>query len=163
MMDETELNTREIKNTSLINQAVDLITLMPSLTNEQIATQLGVSRTHLYNILKGEYAQELLKRELNERKTRIDTWIQELYTGLPINPANQRFALKIEADLARALADKIYPNKTETTNINLNIDIQQIQETNEILKEAVARLPPTIKQHILDNITQIKKEWRIPQ
>jgi len=162
MEQTTELGTRESKNIALVNQAVELITSAPNLSNAEIAQQLGISRTHLANIMKAEYAQEYLKRELNERKTRIDTWIQELYTGLPINPSNQRFALKIESDLAKALADKIYPNKTQTTNINLNIDIQQIQEDNEILKEAVSRLPPTIKQLILNNITQIRHEWRLP-
>jgi len=155
MEQNIEIGTREAKNTALVNQAVELITTMPGLSNEKIAQELNISRTHLANVMKGEYAQEYLKRELNERKTRIDTWIQELYNTKPQNPSNQRFALKIEADLARALADKIYPTKTETLNLNVNIDLNKLQQFQQDIYQTLNNLPPHIRTQFWETYNQI--------
>ena len=135
--------------------------MRPDLSNQKLSEELGISRTHLANIMKGEYAQEILRRELHERKERVDTRLEELYNETPPNPSNRRFAVKIEADIMKALADKLQPNITRTENININIDIDKLQEEQQILNEAISRLPPTTRQQLYDNITDIRREWRI--
>jgi len=157
--ENTELTTRETKNKALTNQAVELITSAPNLSNQQIANQLGVSRTHLSNLMKNEYAQELLRRELHERKETIDTWINELYNTEPKNPSNQRFAAKLQTDIIKALSDKLYPTKTENTNINIDINLTKLQQTHLHHQEAIARLPPHMRQQYQTNLNQIRREW----
>ena len=128
----------------------------------EISRDLGISRQHLYAELReNPELKNLVIAEITELETQLQDWINQNMYGN--NPSNQRTAAQELGKMIRHAKDKAYPTIFRNENININIDIQQIQETNEILKEAVARLPPTIKQHILDNITQIKKEWRIPQ
>ena len=159
-MEQQDITLREAKNIATINNAVELITLYPSLSNENLAQRLEISIPTLYTIIKGEHAQELLRRELYHRKQQLDTRLETLWNptdGKP-NPANQRLAIKIQADIVKALADKIYPTKTETLNLNVNLDLNKLQQTQQLFDEALAMLPPTTRQQFRQNIQQLKQQ-----
>jgi len=166
MEQTTELSTVELKNRALTNNAVELITTNPHLSNQQIAESLGIGRTTLWNLLKGEYAQELLRRELHEAETGVWQSIYNLENTTPPNPSNTRFAAKLRYDIAKNIADKVRPTKTETLNVNINIDLDKLQQFQQDIYQAVNTLPPTMRTQLwqaYNNITQQRNKTHTVQ
>jgi len=159
--ENTLLTTAETKNTALTKQAVKLMTTFPSWTNQQIANELEISRTTLWNLTKGPEAQELMRRELNEIETTLHTWIQELHQST--NPTNIRTAAKLQMDIATKLADKLRPTLTQTQTTNINIDLTKHIQQQQIQNEIISRMPPTMRNLYWQLDTQIRQEWNIPQ
>ena len=157
---ETKITASETKNTALIIQAIDLMTTYPGWSDEQIATELGISRTTLWNLSKGEQAQELMRRKLHEMETTLHTWIHELWnpTDGKRSPTNQRAAAKLYLEMAAKLADKTRPTLTQSANININIDTQQRQQNEQILTETLNRLPLEHNKLFWHTYNQVKKE-----
>ena len=153
----SELTTTEIKNHALINQAIDHMTQHPSWTNQQIAEELQISRTTLWNLLKDEQAQELMRRQLHEQETKLHKWIQDLYnTG---SPTSQRTAAKLLLDTTTKLADKLRPTKTQNLNVTATIDLTELQQFKQEIYETINRLPPTTRTQIWNTWKQVKQEW----
>ena len=152
---ETGITTADIKTQALTTQAIDLLITHPSWSNQQIADELGISRTTLWNLLKDQNAQEIMRRELNEVETTLHRWIHELYNSP--SPANQRTAAQLLRDIASKLSDKLRPNLTQTQNINLDITLdlnhlhQELQRHNTTLRN----LPPTTRQQYWDTYNQL--------
>jgi AcrR family transcriptional regulator len=152
---ETGITPADAKTQALTTQAIDMVITHPSWTNQQIADELGISRTTLWNLLRGPDAQEIMRRELNEVETTLHQWIHELYSSP--SPANKRTATQLLRDIAAKLADKTRPSLTQTQNINLDITLdlnklhQELQRHNETLRN----LPPTTRQQYWDTYNKL--------
>ena len=155
-----ELTVTELKNRALLNQAIDHMTQHPSWTNQQIADELQISRTTLWNLLKEQPAQELMQRQLHEQETTLHKWIQDLYdTG---SPTSQRAAAKLLLDTTTKLADKLRPTKTQNVNLNATIDLTELQQFKQQIYETINRLPPTTRTQFWNTWKQVKKQQTPP-
>lgn len=149
----------DAKRTALANKAAELITSSPHLSNQQIADALQISRPTLDKIVTREYTQKLLKRELAEHEATINKWINELYHTKPDNPTNKRAATKYRIDVAKNIADKIRPTRTENINVNINQDTEQLRAYKKLNQELMRRLPTKTYKLTQRILNQIRQEW----
>ena len=157
MEETTQLTAREAKTLALRNKAIDHILNEPELSQEEIATKLGIGRTTLYNIINEENTQSLLRRQLHELETSILEDIKILQEDTK-NPQNRRYASKLKLELYKQINDKVRKTRTEQLNLNVNLDLNKLQQTQQLFDEAMATLPHTTRQQFWQTVQQLKQQ-----
>ena len=148
-MSETQVDTRDATKNRIIEH------LLEGKSKTQVARDLGISRQTVYNYLRDTDAMQIINAELEGLKSEhIDTinkWLQSE------DPVLQRAALQERGKLVLKLTDKQSPDLKQ--NLNINIDLTKYQRSEQLHNEAIARLPPHMRQQYITNIKTIQEEW----
>jgi len=154
MTEEVE-SLSKLKNEITAKQVIQAFIDGKTLT--QHAREKGISRNTLYARLDKTEAQEVMLHEVRQLETTLLEWIIELHNSP--SPTNQRAAMQELTKIVKHVQDKVYPSLFRTETININLDLTNLQQTNQLHQETISRLPPTHRELYRTTRNQIKQEW----
>ena len=150
----TELSVKDMGRLKIAIQG-----LAEGKTYVQIKDELGISRPTLYALMRKQGAQEMLKAEVDEMATQIKQIIRELLDSG--SKVDKRFALAELVKIHKQFNDKVTPNLSQSTTLNLNANIDLTKHLNRehIHTEVISRMPPTMRQLYTQLYTQVQQEY----
>ena len=143
----------ELKNQIRAKQIVDLLTQGHTFT--EIAKQIGLGRTQLYAVMNQQGVRELMRAELTELETSLQTLLKQLETSP--SPQDKRTAAQELGKMVRHTKDKIIPHLTTNLNIDITLDLNRLHQELNQHNETIRNLPPTIRQIYWDTYNQLNK------
>jgi len=148
--EDTTLSPRDITKQRILELIVGGVK-----TKREIAEQAGVSRPTLNKYLKEINKNEIIEAELESLKDELIPYLREQAQN-PDSPI-QKAAIDNTMKWMLKLKDKESPDLKQ--NININIDLTRYQKNEQLHNEAIARLPPHMRQQYIENIKTIQQEW----
>jgi len=136
------LTGTELKNQVRAKQIVDLLTQGHTFT--EIAKQLKMGRTQLYAIMNQQGVQQLMRAELTELETNLQTLLKQLEESP--SPQDKRTAAQELGKMVRHTKDKILPHLTTNLNIDITLDLNKLQQELNRHNQTLRNLPPTIRE-----------------
>ena len=136
------LTGTELKNQVRAKQIVDLLTQGHTFT--EIAKQLKMGRTQLYAIMNQQGVQQLMRAELTELETNLQTLLKQLEESP--SPQDKRTAAVEIGKMVRHTKDKILPHLTTNLNIDITLDLNRLQQELNRHNQTLRNLPPTIRE-----------------
>lgn len=114
--------------------------LVEGKTYQQIADDLGVTRSHLYALVrnKPEY-RTLIMAELELLEEEQQTLIKELENSP--SPQDKRTAVVERGKNIRHIRDKILPTLSQNLNVNINTDLDKLNTELYLHNQTLSRLP----------------------
>ena len=151
----TELSVKDMGRLKIAIQG-----LSTGKTYTQIKDEIGISRPTLYALMRKQGSQELLKAEVVEIASEIRQIIQELLDSG--SKVDKRFALQELSKIHKQFNDKVTPNLSQSTTLNLNANIDLTKHLNRehIHTEVISRMPPTMRQLYTQLYTQVQQEYQ---
>lgn len=141
----------DLKNQIRAKQIIDLLTQGYTFTD--IAKQLGIGRTQLYATLQQHGTQQLMKAELIEMETHLQTLLKTLEESP--SPQDKRTAAVELGKMQRHYRDKIMPHLTTNLNIDITLDLNKLQTELQHHNETLRNLPPTTRQQYWNTYNQL--------
>ena len=132
----------ELKNQVRAKQIIDLLTQGNTFT--QIAEELNLSRTQLYAIMNQQGVQQLMRAELTELETSLQTLLKQLEESP--SPQDKRTAAVELGKMVRHTKDKILPHLTTNLNIDITLDLNRLHQELNRHNQTLRNLPPTIRE-----------------
>jgi len=153
------ITATELRNQSYITKILGLVAQGTTVTD--IAKHFGKSRTWVYQIMQQQGTQDLMKAEGAELKTHL----LELLTQLEESPSPQdkRTAAVELGKMQRHIEDKTTPTLSQTTNLNITLDLNKLQTELHQHNETLRNLPPTIRQAYWDTYNKLYPNNPQPQ
>jgi len=139
---ETPLTGMELKNQVRAKQIVDLLT--QGYTFKEIAKTLKMGRTQLYATLQQTQTQQLMRAELTELETSLQTLLKQLEESP--SPQDKRTAAVELGKMVRHTKDKILPHLTTNLNIDITLDLNRLHQELNRHNQTLRNLPPTIRE-----------------
>jgi len=148
---EYALTGTELKNQVRAKQIIDLLT--QGYTYTQIAEELNLSRTQLYAIMNQQGVQQLMRAELTELETSLQTLLKQLEESP--SPQDKRTAAVELGKMVRHTKDKILPHLTTNLNIDITLDLNRLHQELNRHNQTLRNLPPTIRETYWNTYNQL--------
>ena len=131
--------------------------LLQGKTWKEIATELGVTREHLHAMLRNtpQY-RELILAEIAQQETDFYHQLEQLKNSP--SPQDKRTAAVELGKMIRHAKDKALPTLQRTETLTATINLNNLQQTEQILTETLNRLPPTHNKLFWHTYNQVKQE-----